>query len=130
MLSRPDRRLMVPNRQPLRPAPALPAAQPAPDVLERHVLGVPVRPLPRSAAARDSDLASVRHHQERAGQRLPHDVPFKAKLNVTFILILYQQKERQEPVLERNVLSGQPTLRARPRNRKAVLGLYRQKHGG
>ena len=85
--------------------------------------------LPRSAAAGDIELTSVRH-QERAAQRLPRSAPFKAKLDVAFVLILYHQNERQEPIRKRNVVSRQPPLRACPRDRKAVPGLYRQKHGG
>ena len=36
------RRLMIVQHQPICPAPALPAPQPAPDVTERHVPAVPV----------------------------------------------------------------------------------------
>ena len=37
------RRLLVPDRQPLRSASALPARESSPDVLKQHVLAVPIR---------------------------------------------------------------------------------------
>ena len=36
-------RLLMSDRQPLRPAPALLAREPSPDLLEQHVLAVPLR---------------------------------------------------------------------------------------
>ncbi len=36
-------RLLMSDRQPLRPAPTLPAREPPPDFLKQHVLAVPIR---------------------------------------------------------------------------------------